>query len=271
MRDATKFDGSIPQQYDRFLGPLLFEPYAADLAGRLHLAPGARVLELACGTGILTRHLLKRLPATGHLVATDLSDAMLAHASGRVPPDPRLEWRQADAAALPFADRSFNTVVCQFGLMFFPDKPAAAREARRVLAPGDMLVFSVWDTFEHNVLGRIVDATIRGFFPADPPEFMRIPFSYADPDVIRTLLADADFSDVVVEEVSIRGESPSARAAAMGFVLGNPVATAIRERGTIAPDKVVEAVAEALAAECGDHPLRVPMRALVVTARALGA
>jgi SAM-dependent methyltransferase len=271
MTDTTNFDGSIPRHYDRYLGPLLFEPYAADLAGRLHLSPGAKVLELACGTGIVTRHLLKRLPATGQLVATDLSDAMLAFARGRTPADPRLEWRQADAAALPFHDRSFNTVVCQFGIMFFPDKPTAAREVRRVLVPGGLFIFSVWDSSEHNVLGRIIDGTIRGFFPTDPPDFTRIPFSYADPDVIRGLLTAADFTDLAVEEVSMRGESPSALEAAMGFILGNPIATAIRERGTVAPEKVIQAAAAALAAECGDRPLRVPMRALMVSARAIGA
>jgi ubiquinone/menaquinone biosynthesis C-methylase UbiE len=142
------FDGEIPENYDRFLGPTLFEPFAADLAAR-HVGDGARdVLEVACGTGILTRALLRRIPSTARLVATDLSPDMLDYARKRLVEPGRVEWRQADVAALPFADASFDAVYCQFGLMFAADKVAAASEARRVLRPGGSFVFNVWSRLE---------------------------------------------------------------------------------------------------------------------------
>ena len=139
------FVGTVPLNYDRYLGPLLFVPYADDLAARLPVAPGTRVLEVACGTGIVTERLVRRLAGQGTLVATDLNDAMIAHARARIPADPALEWRQADGTSLPFPDGAFDVVVCEFGLMFFPDKAAGVREAFRVLRPGGTYLFNVWD------------------------------------------------------------------------------------------------------------------------------
>jgi len=136
------FEGTIPQHYDRYLGPLLFHPYADDLAARLVPKPDVRVLEIACGTGLVTRRLLDRLGGSGSILATDLNEAMLAYARSQVVAAPGLQWRQADAVKLPLPDRSFDAVVCQFGLMFFPDKAAALREAFRVLRPGGRFAVS---------------------------------------------------------------------------------------------------------------------------------
>src|SRR5437870_8968818 len=135
----ASFTGSVPAFYDRCLGPVLFEPYANDLVARLDVGDDQRVLELACGTGIVTRRLREALPESATLVATDLFDAMLVHARSVVP-DAGIEWQQADAQDLPFADGSFDTVVCQFGLMFLPDKVRGFREARRVLRDGGSLI-----------------------------------------------------------------------------------------------------------------------------------
>ena len=168
------FVGAIPENYDRYLGPVLFEPYAADLVTRLNLPKNAAVLELACGTGIVTRHLRAQLAPRAKIVATDLNDAMLAYARRKFDNSETIEWKQADATDLPFADQSFDAVVCQLGLMFFPDKEKAMRETYRVLKPGGVFVFNVWDAIEHNDLQHIAHTIISRFFDDNPPDFYQI-------------------------------------------------------------------------------------------------
>src|SRR6185369_13183349 len=145
----AEFSGSIPRHYDEYLAPVMFEPYAADLVGRLRMSDGMRVLELACGTGVVTRRLRAALPESATLVATDLNEAMTSFAAQAVPA-PGIDWRPADMQELPFADASFDVVLCQFGLMFPPDKPQAFREARRVLAPGGVLLANIWGSLDDN-------------------------------------------------------------------------------------------------------------------------
>ena len=269
-RDA-RFVGSIPQVYDEHLGPLLFAGYAADLAGRLALRTEApsRVLELAAGTGILTREIVSRLPAGSTLVATDLNEPMLSVARGkldRARPEVTVEWRTADATSLPFDDGEFDAVACQFGIMFFPDKPKAAREAFRALRPGGQWLFSVWGSFDENPFGRITHEAIAGFFEGDAPDFFRVPFGFADPRALRALAEDAGFSGVEVTAVDRTVQTPSAEHAATGLVKGTPGLLAIEERGGASPDEIVRAVADALAGEFGDAPLRMPARTHVVSA-----
>jgi ubiquinone/menaquinone biosynthesis C-methylase UbiE len=206
------FVGSVPAHYDRYLGPILFHHYADDLAARLPVSRGMRVLEVACGTGILTERLVRRVSGQGTVVATDLNDAMLAHGKARQPGGPGLEWRQADGTSLPFPDRSFDAVVCQFGLMFFPDKAAGVREAYRVLRPGGTYLFNVWDALERNPVARIAHETIATFFPGDPPQFYTVPFSLHDPAAVRSLLDAAGFAQVQCVGLEKAGQSPSSRA-----------------------------------------------------------
>jgi ubiquinone/menaquinone biosynthesis C-methylase UbiE len=259
------FVGSIPENYDRHLGPALFEPYAADLAGRLTLDGKASLLELACGTGIVTRRLRDRFP-DAKITATDLNEAMLTYAAHKFAHEDRIEWRQADMTALPFADESFDAVVCQFGLMFVPDKAAAFREARRVLRDEGTFLFSVWDSIKHNDLARVAHETIASFFERDPPDFYEVPFSLHDRDALRTQLEGAGFRDVNLETVSLPCVSPSAAEAARGLIEGNPVAAAIRERAEASPAEIERAVARALAARFGDAPVRCRMRAVICAA-----
>ena len=266
----ARFVGSIPEQYDRFLGPMLFEPYAADLVRRLRVPPAGRALEVACGTGVLTARLRAALPPGATLVATDLNEPMIEHARAARRLAAGVEWRVADAQALPFPDASFDAVVCQFGLMFVPDKAQALREARRVLVPGGTLAFNVWAAFEENPLGRIAHEVISAFFPTDPPTFYMVPFSMDDEPGLRRLLADAGFEEPEIERVRLEARSPSALEAARGFVLGNPVVPAIEARGTATPEAIITALAEALARAGGAAPLRLPMCALAVVARAPG-
>lgn len=263
---ASEFVGTIPELYDRCLGPVIFEPYAADLAARLTPPAKVDVLEVACGTGVLTRRLLERLPSASRLMATDLNQAMVDVAERRLGDDPRSSWRVADATALPFEDRAFDAVVCQFGVMFFPDPAAGMREARRVLRQGGRYLFNVWDDFAANPFGRIAHQTIASFFPSDPPGFYLTPFGFADESTIRSLLAAAGFGSIAIERVAKQVVSPTARDFAIGLVRGNPVLLMIAERGVADPERVIDAVEAALIREGGDRPFRSPTRALVATA-----
>ena len=262
----TAFIGSVPENYDRYLGPALFEPYASDMVERLNISAGASVLELACGTGIVTRRLRDRLPPGVHLVATDLNEAMMTYAARKFRPDEAVQWKQADATNLPFPDESFNAVVCQFGLMFVPDKERAIREAYRVLNPGGTFLFSVWDAIEQNDLAYIAHTTISTFFDHDPPNFYEVPFCLHDPEAIRSLLTKAGFRDIKLSLLTLPSISPTASEAAKGLIEGNPVVVAINERRPADVSKIVAAVAEALAARCGDMPVRGRMQAFVCEA-----
>lgn len=263
----ASFVGNIPEIYDQHLGPLLFRDYAADLAARVRwpTAGAGQVLEIAAGTGILTEQLLSRMPSPVSLTATDLNAPMLAVAERRLAARP-VTWQVVDATTLPFADASFDSVVCQFGVMFFPDKPKALREARRVLRPGGQLLFSVWGSWEENAFARMVNDTIARFFPSDPPGFYRVPFSLHDPEVLRALVLEAGFPAPVITEVARVTTAPSAAHAAEGMVRGNPVIGAIEERGAGSAAAIVAAVAAALARAYGDHPLRLKLLTRVVEA-----
>jgi SAM-dependent methyltransferase len=265
-----EFVGSVPEIYHRYLGPMFFEPYARDLAMRVAsiVRDNARVLEIAAGTGILTRALRVTLPADVEVVATDLNPPMLAIARRHVgDAHQRMGWDVADATSLPFADASFDVIVCQFGLMFFPDKPRAAREALRVLRPGGRWLFNVWGPFKEDPVAEIGHRAIAECFDGDdPPEFYSTPFGFHDVDMLRALAVDAGFTNVTIDDVHLIAQCDSAHDAAIGLVQGNPIVTTIRERGGD-PRAVTEHVARALAAELGDHPLRAPMMARVVGGR----
>jgi SAM-dependent methyltransferase len=268
MTDSnTRFTGSIPEIFDRHLGPVIFEPFAQDLARRVVVGDGASVLETACGTGIVTRRVREAMPRGAKLVATDLNQAMIDHARAHLADLPGITWQAADAADLPFDGASFDVAVMQFGLMFVPDKDRAAREARRVLKPGGTFLVSVWDEMRLNPFSRIAHETITGLFPDDPPQFYKVPFGYTDPGVLRALLDGNGFKDVVVESVKLEARAPSARFFATGLVEGNPVRISIEERGAqLAP--VVDAIASALVSEFGDTPCVSRLQAWVATARA---
>ncbi|MEY2494693.1 MAG: hypothetical protein QOJ45_1185 [Verrucomicrobiota bacterium] len=268
MKDQNaQFSGSIPAAYDRYLGPLLFQPYAEDLAARLQVGENASLLELACGTGILTRVLRTRLPATVELVATDLNEPMFRHAAEKFGETEAVQWLQADACNLPFGERTFDAVVCQFGIMFVPDKALAAREARRVLKPGGLFLFNVWDALEHNAVGRLAHETITSCFEKDPPTFYQVPFGYHDQDEIRRMLESAGFREVRMEVVARTAEATRARDVAIGLVQGNPVAVAIAERDPSLLPIITNAVADAITRRFGEENIRAPMRAIVVQAR----
>jgi len=264
MTSETRFVGSIPALYDRHLGPCLFEPYAVDLA--LRLPPSAlRVVEVAAGTGRVTRRLLDVLPVEGRLTATDLNAPMLEVARSLIADDPRLTWQQADAQALPFPDGSAEAVVCQFGLMFVPDKVAALREMKRILAPGGIVLVATWDDLARNPASQLLHARAQELVPGGGLDFMRVPFSMPDPRELERLATEAGLRGVRVETVTKTGESESAAHLAHGFVRGNPLFLQLTERG--ADPAALEAdVAARLASAFGDRPCRTPLSAHVLTA-----
>jgi ubiquinone/menaquinone biosynthesis C-methylase UbiE len=262
----TVFTGSIPALYDRHLGPLLFEPYAHDLAARLSDLRSGAVLETAAGTGIVTAVLAERLAPAVRLVATDLNQAMVDHAATK-PALQRAELRQADALKLPFDDGSFDAVVCQFGAMFFPDRPAGYREARRVLKPGGRFVFSVWDSLEHNLVTRVVVDAMAARYPQNPPRFLaRTPHGHHDRTVIQRELAQAGFASPVIETVTLPSRAPSPSDPAIGFCQGTPMRGEIEALDPSGLVAATEAATAAVRAAFGAGPIEAPMQALLVTA-----
>ena len=263
--ENVAFVGSIPENYDRYLGPVLFEPYAQDLVDRVKVPAGGRLLEIACGTGIVTRRLRDRLPPGAKIVATDLNEAMINYARQKFRPDENIEWKPADALDLPFGDKSFDAVVCQFGLMFFPDKQRGVNEAYRVLKPDGRYIFSVWDAIERVDLAKATETVIKQFFPENPPDFYDIPFSFHEEERLRSVLMTAGFREITIEAVPFPCVSASARDAAHGLIHGNPVITAINERDPAKAPEIEAALAEKIAAQFGAAPVNARMQAIVCT------
>jgi len=246
---------------------MFFQPYAEDLAARLEVKEDGSVLELACGTGILTRMLRSRLSAGVKLTATDLNEEMFQNAMGKFGKEENVQWSQADACSLPFSNNVFDAVVCQFGIMFAPDKALATREIRRVLKPDGLFLFSVWDAIGQNELALLTHETIASYFDKDPPTFYEVPFSYYDRDEIKRVVKNAGFQSVEIQVVTKLTGPTRAEDAAAGLVEGNPVATAIAERDTRLLPVITNAVAKAIKNRFGESPFRAPMRAIVVEAR----
>jgi ubiquinone/menaquinone biosynthesis C-methylase UbiE len=260
------FAGSIPEIYDRFLVPLIFEPYAVDLAARVAALAPNDVLETAAGTGVLTRALGAQLAASTRIVATDLNQPMLDQAAKRQQAG-LVEWKQADALALPFADRSFDAVACQFGAMFFPDKVQGYKEARRVLRPGGRFLFNVWDKIAENEFADVVTQALAEVFPADPPRFMaRTPHGHHDVERVRQDLKAAGFADVTIDAVDARSKAPSARHVAVAYCQGTPLRNEIEARDASRLEEATNRVAHALARRFGEGPIEGRIRALVISA-----
>ncbi|MEO8305652.1 MAG: methyltransferase domain-containing protein [Betaproteobacteria bacterium] len=262
--DAAFVD-SIPQIYERYLVPLIFESYAVDLALRVARYDPSRVLEMAAGTGVVTRQLAKVLPFSASIVATDLNQPMLDHAStiGTTRP---IEWRQADAMQLPFADGAFDVVVCQFGVMFFPDKVQAFAEARRVLRPGGAFVFNVWDRIDQNEFADTVTRSLEAVFPGDPPRFMaRIPHGYHEPSVIAKDLALGNFARAPeITTLPQRSRAESSRIAALAYCQGTPLRSEIEARGASRLVEATDAATLAMERQFGSGSVDGKIQAHVV-------
>lgn len=262
---AAQFTGDIPHFYDQHLGPIIFEGYAADLARRAAAIGGANVLEIASGTGISTVALRKALPPSTRITATDLNGAMLEIAKAKLP-EGAVTFQTADAMALPFVNDTFDLVVIQFGVMFFPDKPAAYAEARRVLKPGGTLLFNAWGSMAANAFGEIAHRDAELFLPDNPPKFYLTPFGYSDSAQVRADLLAGGFRNVEHDVVRFDRDVPDWRHFATGAIYGNPMIVDIRAGG-VNPDDMVEAIAAALEQRFGKAPAKMPLEAHIYAAR----
>jgi ubiquinone/menaquinone biosynthesis C-methylase UbiE len=268
MSETDKmFGGSIPENYDRHMVPLIFAPYAADMAQRIaSLSPNA-VLEIAAGSGAVTRALAPRLSPGASYIVTDLNQPMLDYAASRQPPDPRIKWRQADALALPFENAAFDLVCCQFGAMFFPDRVSGYREARRVLKPGGHFIFNVWDRIEENVFADDVTNALARMFPNDPPRFLaRTPHGYHDTALIRRELVQAGFPRVAIETRAEQSRASSPRHAAIAYCQGTPVRNEIEARDAGKLGAATDFVESAIADRHGNGEVAAKIQAHVIVA-----
>ena len=268
MTESDKvFAGSIPELYDTYLVPLIFEGYADDLAERAAALAPKTVLETAAGSGVVTRALASRLASDARYTVTDLNQPMLDHAANKQGSDGRITWRQADALALPFDDTSFDAVVCQFGVMFFPDRVAGYSEARRVLKPGGSFLFNVWDKIDANEFARVVTDAAASAFPDDPPSFLaRTPHGYHDLELIRDELGSAGFSHVSITTLEQTSSAPSPRHPAVAYCQGTPLRNEIEARDASLLDHVTDLATEAITARFGNGPVAGKIRAHIVAA-----
>ena len=260
------FAGSVPKLYESHLVPLIFEPYAADLAQRLSSRSLSHLLEIAAGTGVVTRALASALPPSCAIVATDLNQAMLDQAAA-VGTKRAVEWRQADAMQLPFRDGTFDAVVCQFGVMFFPEKANAFSEARRVLRPGGLFIFNVWDRITENEFADTVTTALKSVFPKDPPRFLaRTPHGYHDHRTIQRDLANGGFSALPrIDTVAARSRAPSPRIPAIAYCQGTPLRNEIEIRDASRLGEATDAATEAIANRFGRGAVDGKIQAHIVT------
>ena len=261
----TSFGASIPEHYEQYLVPLIFTDYAAALAEAVTVTNDTHILETACGTGIVSRYIAKRLDGQARLMATDLNDPMIEEARAALGDAANVEFQQADALNLPFDDKSFDVVLCQFGVMFFPDRVAGYKEAARVLKSDGKFLFNVWDSLENNPFAQTVDEAVQVLYPNDPPNFLATPFSCHDLNLIVRELREAGFSKIDISIIPLTSVAPDPRHVALGFVAGTPLANAIEERQTLMLDEVVEGAEKAIQQRFGAGPCEAPMQAFQIS------
>ena len=260
------FTGSIPEIYQRYLVPLIFEPYAFDLAQRVAKVNPQNVLEIAAGTGAVTRAIVSILPGSARMVVTDLNQAMLDVARSGLSQDTRIEWKQADALALPFGDQSFDVVACQFGVMFFPDKQQGFKEAHRILRTGGQFLFNVWDGIADNEFADVVTESLAQLFPQDPPRFLaRTPHGYHEAESICAGLKSAGFTKVAMDKVEHVSRCSSPREPAIAYCQGTPLRNEIESRGPSRLEEATQHAADALGRRFGTGAIEGRIRALVFT------
>jgi len=267
MDVKANFSGSMPGHYDRFLGPAWFDAFGRDLASRLPAKPPGDVLEIACGTGLVTAHLRDRLDPGLRLVATDISKSMVDYARAKLSSRKGIEFREADALKLPFGDGEFGAVACAFGVMYFPDKAAGLREIRRVLKPRGHLLFNVFDRKEENPCSKACGAVLEELFPGDKDAQFDTPYTLADRDLLWRLVEGASFDSIAIETKKVAIGGVSARDVATGQIRGSPRVALVEQRG-ISADEAVDRLAAKLAAIGGADPFQSSAQCFVVEARA---
>jgi ubiquinone/menaquinone biosynthesis C-methylase UbiE len=253
MSDLTLFAGNIPANYDKFLGPYLFEPYALDLKDWLKNDECNKVLEIACGTGRVTNHLIEIIGENGKILATDLNSDMIAIAKTRVT-DKRVEWQIADAQKLPYHDEAFDHVICQFGVMFFPDKLKAFKEAQRVLNKKGKFVFNTWGSLKDNNKTGVIKDVLENIFEDEAPDFLQKgPYSFYDSNIIKALLRDAGFTDISIEPVVKVAEYADVQHYINGFIDGTPLSAFLQKKDPSARNDVKQKLKQALSKEAAEN------------------
>jgi ubiquinone/menaquinone biosynthesis C-methylase UbiE len=268
MSEADKvFAGSIPENYDRYLVPLIFESFAEDIARRAAKLLPNNVLETAAGSGVVTRALAPRLSPNASYVVTDLNQPMLDFAAARQAADSRISWRKADAQALPFEDAAFDLVCCQFGVMFFPDRQLGYREAKRVLRPGGCFLFNIRDRIEENVFANDVTNALAEVFPDDPPRFLeRTPHGHHDTALIHRELEQSGFSSVTIETRAEQSRAASPRHPAVAYCQGTPLRNEIEARDAGKLEAATSHAASAIASRHGNGEVAAKIQAHVIVA-----
>lgn len=259
------FSGSIPVNYDEGMGDMFFEPYAKEMIKRIVAMQPTDVLEIACGTGRVTKYLSQQLP-NASILATDLNPAMLEFAQKKFSGLSNVRWELADAVSLPFDDALFDCVAVQFGVMFYPDKLQGYKESFRVLKNGGKFIFATWKSFADNPIANLANETARSFFPDDPPGFFLVPFSYYDKDQIRKELSDAGFRNIQIEDVDLKGPNISAENTARGMLEGSPIINFINEKNPDLLPEIKQKFVDEIMKAYGKENLSIPLGALIVQA-----
>jgi len=269
MNDASTEDPALDppeavSHYDEFFGPLYFEPYAVEVARRIDPAGVSTALEIAAGTGRVTRHLRQLIQPSAKLIASDVDDDMLAVAKRKLG-HLDIDWQHIDARELPFDDNSIDLVVCCFGYMFVPDKAKAFAEVYRVLKPQGQFIFTTWDRLENNGASYISRSIAEKYFEGPLPASYNAATSMSDESVIRPLLQHAGFAKSTIEKVGLSGVCTSAKEAADGLVHGG-MYEEIRKRNPAVIDEIKFKVEKQLADKFGEAPMVAPMSALICRA-----
>lgn len=266
--NAAQFTGEIPKNYDVGLGPVIFDPYAEDIAARAKALMPSNVLEIAAGTGRVTRKLRDALPPETPILVSDLNDAMLEVARPLFKPNENIRFEVIDGMSITRDDASHDLLLTQFGVMFMPDKIDHYRETLRVLKPGGTYLFNSWDSWAGNPWAELGHSTVEAFFPGDAPGFYKVPFHYHDPSQIEFDLETAGFENIKIERLEKEGRVTSFDTFSNAIVFGNPLADEIRALSAdVTPEEVRDAVKLKLIETFGEAPTTLPLAALVVTAR----
>jgi len=262
---AFSFTGSIPRHYDQYLGPMFFEPYAIEVSNRIDISSVDTALEIACGTGRVTRHLRNVISPNAKLIASDISLDMLDIAKEKLKTSD-IEWQIIDAQELPFDDNTLDLVICCFGYMFVPDRAKAFAEAYRILKPGGMFLFTTWDKLENNSMSFVARTIAKAYLEDPLPESYNLAFSMNDEMMIGKLVTDAGFSKITIEKVRKISVCPSAKQATEGLVNGGPLCDEIMKRNPAWIEEMKIKVEAEIAEKFGTAPVTAPMTAIVTQA-----
>ncbi|MBT3240914.1 MAG: methyltransferase domain-containing protein [Chloroflexi bacterium] len=265
-KSSIAFTGTIPEYYDKYFVPIIFEEYAENLAGRVSIPDGGNVLEIAAGTGVATKHLRDKLSPNVQLVITDINPSMLEKAKSKFSDDENMIFQKEDASNLSFADNSFDTIISQFSMMFFPDKLSSLIEAKRVLKLGGKYIFNIWDSFEHNHVAETIHETVLRLSPNNPIKFFDVPYSYYQIDEIKRILYEAGFGDITISVLPRVSKAPDAKTVAKAFIEGSPVSLQIIDYEGLELADAVNKVERAISKKYGTGEIEGKMQAIVFEA-----